>query len=69
MPEYRIEFTIQARGPDDEDFADVGFGSSGGNATVDGALYEVLSRVQNRIWETSAGMPDPDTVGREDGDL
>jgi hypothetical protein len=66
MPDYRIEFTIQRREPGDEDFTEIGFGSSGGSDSVDGAAYAVESIVQNRLWETTPGMPDPDSVDKED---
>ena len=63
--EYRIEYTIQRRRPGDEDFTDIGFGSSGGWADVDAALYAMSSDVDNRQWETKAGMPDPREVDAE----
>lgn len=62
--EYRIEFSVQRRLPGDDDFTEIGFGSSGGCGTVDAAAYAVESIVQNRIWETSSGMPDPEAVDR-----
>jgi len=63
--DYRIDFTITRRRDGEDDFTDVGFGSSGANDDVDAALYEVQSIVQNRVWETEAGMPCPDDL---DGD-
>jgi hypothetical protein len=62
MIQYRIEFTIQGQGPDDEDYADIGFGSSCGWDSIDAALYEVDSIVQNRMWETTPDMPEPLSV-------
>ena len=62
MPEYRIEFTITGRGPDDEDFKEIGFGSSGVWRGVDAALNDVDAIVQNRLWETLPDMPDPKEV-------
>lgn len=60
MPDqFRIEYTIQRRRGDSANFRDVGFGSSGSNSSIDDALYAVQSEIQNRQWETSAGMPDP----------
>lgn len=61
--EYRIEYTIQATNAGD-DWADIGFGSSGTWDDVDSALYAVQSYVQNRIWEVEPGMPDPRDVDR-----
>jgi hypothetical protein len=58
--EYRIEYVIQRKLPSDEDFVEVGFGSSGSWNSVDGALHMAESDIQNRSWETEAGMPDPD---------
>jgi hypothetical protein len=60
--DYRIEFTIQRRGGGEEDFTDIGFGSSGTCASPDEAAYAVESIIQNREWETTAGMPGPEEV-------
>jgi len=57
--EYRIGFSIQRRGEDDDDFTEIGFGSSGACGDVDAAAYAAESLVQNRQWETHPGMPDP----------
>ncbi len=63
MPdEFRIEFSITRRRDGEADFAEVGFGSSGAWQDVAGALYDVQSIVENRQWETSPGMPDPDEL-------
>ena len=59
MAEFRIEFTIQRRGEDEEDFTEIGFGSSCAVVSVDLAAGEVESMVQNRMWETGPDMPDP----------
>jgi hypothetical protein len=64
--EYRIDYTIKYQGPDDEDFTEIGFGTSGEAATVNAALYAVESDIQNRQWETSVGMPDPKAVDEEE---
>lgn len=61
--EYRIEYTIQRRDTaGDEDFEDIGFGSSGAWDTVDQAEHMLGSDIQNRCWETEPGMPDPSEV-------
>lgn len=66
MPDqFRIEYTIQRRRDGSPHFKDIGFGSSGDSGSIDGALYAVQSDIQNRLWETSAGMPDPDAVVKE----
>lgn len=64
--DYRIDFTITRRQDGDEDFAEIGFGSSGAWSTVNQAAYDVESAVQNRVWETSKGMPDPASIDRDD---
>lgn len=66
--EYRIEFTIQRKRPGDEDFTDIGFGSSGGWHGIDAAENIAGATIQNYEWETSAGMPTPESV-REDIEL
>ena len=63
MSEYRIDFTITGRGPDDEDFQEIGYGSSGAWSTVDQAAHMVESAIRNREWETAPGMPDPLEAG------
>jgi len=58
--EFRISYVIERRMPGEGDFAEIGFGSSGAWGDIDGALYTVQSDIQNRQWETTDGMPDPD---------
>lgn len=58
--EYRIEFQIQRRQDTDDDFVEIGFGSSAGWEGVSDALYELQSIVDNQGWETEPGQPDPD---------
>lgn len=60
-PEYRIEYTIQ-RNLGNEDWKEVGFGSSGAWSDVDQAAHILVSDVQNRHWETEPGMPKPDEL-------
>lgn len=60
--EYRIEFSIQRRLPDEDDFTEVGYGSSGGWSSLDQAAHMVESAIQNREWETTDGMPEPEGV-------
>jgi hypothetical protein len=59
MADYRIDFTIQRREEGDEDFTDIGFGSSGASSDPAAASFEVDSIVQNYGWETEGAMPDP----------
>ena len=60
--EYRIEYQIQRRMPGEDDFTEIGFGSSGGWNSVQAAIYAVESDVQNRNWETEKGQPDPSEI-------
>jgi hypothetical protein len=59
---YLIEFSVKRRGHYEEDFTEIGFGSSGGWDDIGSAAYEAESIIQNRLWETSPGMPDPKEV-------
>ncbi len=65
MTEFRIEYTIQRMDEGDEDFVDIGFGSSGGWSTINAASYAVESDIQNRLWETEPHMPDPEDAEGE----
>lgn len=62
MTEYRIEFQIQRKQDGDEDFAEIGFGSSAAWSDIDAAAYAVSSQLQTGRWETEKGHPDPDDV-------
>lgn len=60
MPDYRIDFSVQRRDDGEDDFTEIGFGSSAAHGTVNAAAYDVESIMQNRMWETQPGMPDPE---------
>jgi hypothetical protein len=62
--EFRIEFTItrRQRGQDEDDFTEIGFGSSGAWSSLDQCAHMVETAVQRREWETTDGMPDPEDV-------
>lgn len=62
--EYRIEYSIQRAPADTDDFAEVGFGSSGSSGYVDDALHWIASDIQRRQWETEPGMPEPEEMER-----
>lgn len=62
MSEFRIEYTIQKSTGEDDEVEEIGFGSSGDSSGIDEALYDIDSDIQNRLWETEPGMPDPDDV-------
>lgn len=67
--QYRIEYTITRYRPGkDDDFTEIGFGSSGSWSSIDQCAHMVNSAVQNKDWETSKGMPDPDTVEADEDD-
>lgn len=61
MDQFRIDYTITRRRNGEDDFTEIGFGSGSGG-TVDAALYHAQSDVQNRLWETAEGMPEPAEV-------
>lgn len=65
--QYRIDYTItQIKGGEE---TEIGFGTSNSWSTIDGASYAMESDIQNRLWETSADMPDPRDVDKSgDGD-
>lgn len=60
--EYRIEFTIQRQQPGEEDFTEIGFGSSGGWTDLDMCAHMVNSAIQNGEWETEARQPAPSEI-------
>lgn len=51
--DIRITFSIQRQRPQDDDFVEVGFGSSGCWDDVDSALHDLESIIQRREWETT----------------
>lgn len=63
-PEYRIEFSITRRLPGEDDFTEIGFGSSGAWGSVDQASHMTGSAIECREWETGPGMPRPSEVDR-----
>ena len=66
MREYRIEYSIQRRDDDaDDEFVEIGFGSSGFWGDLDACAHMVQSAIQSGEWETAPGMPDPDDLKEE----
>lgn len=63
--EYRIEFSIQRCLPGEDDFTEIGFGSSGAWRDLDACTHSLDSAVTNGEWETTGEMPDPDDVMTE----
>lgn len=61
--EFRIEYTItRRRAGQDEDFTEIGFGTSGTWSSLEQCAHMLTSDVQNKQWETTGGMPDPEEV-------
>lgn len=65
MPDYRIDYTITRRRDGDEDFTEIGFGSSGAWSDPAQAIEMAAADVQNYGWETSGDMPDPQEIKSE----
>lgn len=61
MAEYEITYSITRDGDE------IGFGTSGSSVSVDAALHNIDSDIQNQQWETTSGMPDPEEVARDCG--
>ena len=57
--EYRIEYAIQRCLPGEDDFTEIGFGSSGAWDDLDACVHWTGSGLANGEWETEPGMPDP----------
>jgi hypothetical protein len=68
MASYRIEFSVQRCDDDSEEYTEIGFGSSGTWDDVDAAEHAMGSVVQNRQWETSGDMPEPESVDESEED-
>lgn len=60
--DYLIEFTIKRQRPGEDDFTEIGFGSSGAWGDIDMCGHMILSGLQNGEWETEPGQPDPHEV-------
>lgn len=55
MNEYEISYTIRRDGQE------IGFGAATWSS-IAAALHAIGSDIQNRMWETEPGMPDPKQV-------
>lgn len=62
MSEYRIEYAIQRRLDGEEDFTEVGFGSSGEWDTVAQANHMMGSAIDRQEWEHTVDQPHPSEV-------
>lgn len=67
MSSYRMDFSIQRAGDEGGDYEEIGFGASFSRETIDAALYDVDSIIQNDMWETSGDMPEPKDVRAKEG--
>lgn len=62
--EYRVDFSITRMLDGEDDFTEIGFGSSGAWESIDQADHMASSAISRREWETTSGMPDPSEVDR-----
>lgn len=60
--EYRIEYSIQRQKPGEDDFTEIGFGSSAAWSDLDAAVHALGSDIGNGQWEKQGDMPDPAEV-------
>lgn len=63
--EYEITYSLRRKGPGEDDFTEVGFGSSGGWDSPAYAAHILSSDIDKYLWETSPGMPDPGDIKRD----
>ena len=59
---YRINFTIQRMQPGETDYTEIGFSGTGDCSSPAEASFEVSSMIENGIWETGPGQPEPSEV-------
>jgi len=61
--EYRITYALEARGEDDDDFEEVGFGSSCSWDTLKECEHDIGSQIDNYGWEYTEGVhPEPEEL-------
>lgn len=65
--EYRIEFTITRQEDGEDDFSEIGFGSSGAWSALDQCAHIVASIIDNNTWEHDNGMPHPNEIDPNGG--
>lgn len=63
--DYRIEYSIQRKRHDDEDFVEIGFGSSCDYGDIESAIEHVASDIDNLNWEHTREQPSPKAVDAE----
>ena len=49
--EYRVDFSVLRRLPDEDDFTEIGFGSTVAEESLDQAAHMVLGALQNDEWD------------------
>lgn len=60
--DYEVIYTLRRRLPGEEDFSDIGFGTSGMWSSPDECAHMVTSDIQNNAWETEGDMPSPEQI-------
>lgn len=63
---YRIDYSIKRQREGDDDFTEIGFGSSGGWHTIAGASHWTASALETYDWETEPGQPEPEEIKRDE---
>jgi len=63
--DYRIEYVIQRRRDGEDDFSEIGFGSSAAWGSPEQCADMMLADIGHGQWETEPGQPDPADVVRE----
>lgn len=51
MTEYRIDFSILAREEGEEDFTEIGSGSTCSAGRIDSCAFDVMAQIQNGEWD------------------
>lgn len=69
MSLFRVNYTIEMRRSNQEDFEKIGFGSSTDEKFLEDAIWMAYSDLRNYNWETVEGMPTPEEIkGLIEGD-
>lgn len=63
--EYRITFQIQRRRDEDDDFVEIGFGSSHAWDSITEAEHDIGSAIDNYEWENGPGQPTSEEIKEE----
>ena len=63
--EYEITYTIRRSRRGSGEPEEIGFGASSQWTTIGAALHAMSSDIDNYLWETGPGMPDPYEIKTE----